>query len=87
MTEVREENNNISYLRSSTSSSDKIFIIYLDKIETIKNERRDVKLNIMKSFTEEISLQVLVIYEYSGINLDKFLLRTCNYRYSGVLMS
>ena len=44
-------------------------------------ERRDVKLNIMKSFTEEISLQVLVIYEYSSINLDKFLLRTFNYRY------
>ena len=92
MTEVREENNNISYLRSSTSSSvpglaGKIFKIYSDKIENIKNERKDVKLNIMKSFTEEISLQVLVIYEYSGINLDKFLLRTCNYRYSGVLMS
>ena len=61
--------------------------IYSDKIENIKNERKDVKLNIMKSFTEEILLQVLVIYEYSGINLDKFLLRTCNYRYSGVLMS
>ena len=63
------------------------FKIYSDKIENIKNVRRDVKLNIMKSFTEEISLEVLVIYEYSGINLDKFLLRTCNYRYSGVLMS
>ena len=32
----------------------------------------------MKSFTDEISLGVLVIYEYSGINLDKFLLRLGN---------
>ena len=82
------------YLRSqilniiiSTGQAGEIFKIYSDKIENIKNERKDVKLNIMKSFTKEISLQVLVIYEYSGINLDKFLLRTCNYRYSGVLMS
>ena len=50
-------------------------------MENIPNERRDVKLNIMKSFTDEISLEVLVIYEYSGINLDKFLLKTFNYRY------